>query len=182
MRRIIYLFIILLVLNNSQALTDLQRESLEKTLDLANDEIKYERLLKLLNDKRVDLSDEPELSNRILSKSIRFGINPLNYKNIKFTEPNTLHSLEINESDRRFEISDTYNFQYSYLIGFLIFIILIFLIYKNKDKFKKEEISDTEKQLKDFIKNAEKQGQSKEEIKQELLNSGWPEELIDKYL
>ena len=185
MKKLICFIIFLLFFNTSIALDDYQRNSFRETLDLADDKTEYEQLLKLLDDKRVDLSDEQELSNRIVSESIAFEINPLNYKNIKFAERSNLHSFDINEDDTEFDSTDSYNFQYSYLIGILILIILlilIFLIYKNKDRFRKEEISNTEEQLKEYIKNAKKQGQSEEEIKKELINSNWPRDLMDKYL
>jgi len=88
-----------------------------------------------------------------------------------FTQKQDLSS---NESQ-----SENFNLIYYFLI---IFIILVFLIYKNKDRFRKEEISNMEEQLKEYIKNAKKQGQSKEEIKRDLINSNWPKNLIDKYL
>ena len=69
-----------------------------------------------------------------------------------------------------------------YSLGILIFIVLIFLIYKRKPKFKNGKISNTEQQLRNYIKEAKKSGQSEEEIRNELLNSRWPEELIEKYL
>src|SRR3989344_5523882 len=59
----------------------------------------------------------------------------------------------------------------------LILIVVFFLIYKNKDRFRKEEISNTEEQLKEYIKDAKKQGQNEEEIKKELINSNWPRDL-----
>ena len=33
-----------------------------------------------------------------------------------------------------------------------------------------------------FIEEAKKQGQNKDQIKQELIQSGWPKDLVDKYL
>ncbi|MAF51346.1 MAG: hypothetical protein CMH64_04625 [Nanoarchaeota archaeon] len=68
-----------------------------------------------------------------------------------------------------------------WILGILI-VIIIFFIFKNKDKFKRKPISNTEKQLKNFIEKAENQGQSKEQLKQGLIKSGWPRRLIDKYL
>ena len=72
MKKLICFIIFLLFFNTSIALDDYQRNSFRETLDLADDKTEYEQLLKLLDDKRVDLSDEQELSNRILSESIAF--------------------------------------------------------------------------------------------------------------
>jgi len=73
------------------------------------------------------------------------------------------------------------NLIYYFLVG-LIIATLVFFIYKNKDKFKKKPISNTEIQLKNFIDEARKQGQSDEEIRQGLIQSGWSKELIDENL
>ena len=69
-----------------------------------------------------------------------------------------------------------------YFLILLNIIVILFLIYKNKDKFKTKQIPKIEQQLKDFIEKAKKQGQNKEEIKRELLQAKWPKDLIDKYL
>ncbi len=66
-----------------------------------------------------------------------------------------------------------------YLLVFIIFVIIFLLVYKNKPK---KYVPESEQQLKDFIKEAKKSGQSREEIKNQLLAAGWPEDLIDKYL
>ena len=121
MKKIIYFIIFLLLFNISTALDDSQRNSLVETLDLADDKAEYEQLLNLLNNKRIDLSYEPELSNRILSESIAFGINPSNYKNIKFAERSTLHNTEFSEKIE-YEIPNSYDLQYFYLLAWLCLV------------------------------------------------------------
>ncbi|MAG52389.1 MAG: hypothetical protein CMH62_00330 [Nanoarchaeota archaeon] len=188
MKKLIYFIVFLIFLNGSFALTEIQKVSLEETLDLAGNNIEdYESVLNLLNDKEIDLSDEILLSNRVIIESENFGINPYEYENIKFAQVPDFHNFdEYSRNSELFdeEISESFNlprFNYN-LLGILVAVVLILFVIKNKNKFKRKPISNTEQQLKNFIKKAKNSGQSKEEIKQRLLQSGWPKKLIDKYL
>ncbi|MBS3156906.1 hypothetical protein J4442_01890 [Candidatus Woesearchaeota archaeon] len=123
--------------------------------------------------------DVPEIKDTILEISIPYYSNA---KRIEIFDPYGKKLLEIDVSSFAKMDSDGQNLDLINYGIILILIVVFFLIYKNKDRFRKEEISNTEEQLKEYIKDAKKQGQNEEEIKKELINSNWPRDLMDKYL
>jgi len=77
---------IILLVGTAYALTENQRENLERTLELAkNDKVKYERVLQLLEKKNINLMDEANLSKRIHDDMERLGIK--GYENLKIEMP-----------------------------------------------------------------------------------------------
>ncbi len=70
------------------------------------------------------------------------------------------------------------------ILALVVLVCAVLIIRNTKKKTTRieKQIPEIEQQLRNYINEARKSGQSEEEIRQELLNNGWPGELIDKYL
>jgi len=114
-------------------LTVLQKDTIEQTLDLVkNNKENYEKVLKLLNDKEVDLSNEIELSNRIRQEALSLGVNTEQYNKIKFSDNLILSDSYIEQDKISLEKSNSGDITVALFI--IAILILGYLIYRFKIK------------------------------------------------
>ena len=178
MKIILCSIMIILLVGTAHALTENQRENLEKTLELAkNDKVKYERVLELLEKKNIDLMNEQELSARINNDMNRLGIE--GYENIRIEMPSPKDTRAI----------------------LWIFMPIIFAIpitlgitelkrKRNKTSRLKElaeqhsvhEPHDNHEKLMKYMEECLHFGYTPEHIQQVLLGYGWQSEQIQKFI
>lgn len=173
---LILVLLFIFVINTAYALTEEQKENLERTLDLAEDNKgEYERVLSLLEEKNVDLGDEEELLEKIQNDMERLGIE--DYQGFK-TEKSSLKVASI------------------VLLLFIAVVLIIVLkfgfaeFYRRKNKklrqhepvksHKKHKSNNDFEKVTDYIKKCTHSGYTQEHIKKLLLENGWKENIIDK--
>lgn len=167
--------LVFFVVSTVYALTEKQRENLEKTLDLAKDDKeKYERVLELLERKNVDLSDEKELSERIQNDMERLDIK--GFQGFKTEEPSPKKS------------------KFSWvLVPVVLVIVSIFGVaefHRKKGKtLRLHELAqfhdvhkphDELEKVENYIRECLHFGYPQEQIQKILLERGWKEEIINE--
>lgn len=162
-------------------LTILQKDTLEQTLDLAEgDKQKYEKVLGLLNEKQVDLSNEIALSDRIYRDSVSLGINISDYGNIKLAQISIMEPImdpktpnpELPEPSGKSIPSNSINLApaYTLLLSIITALTVTLLIFRRKHKRRQ--------MLENWVDIAKKKGYSDFQIKSFLIGKGLKEKEI----
>lgn len=173
MKKIIILFISLLLIQSICAITDKQRDNIKLTLSLAESSNEFTKLLELLNKNNVDLSNEDEIANEIIIKNELFNINLNNYPNIQ--------GLKIEkEKPKKIGIN------FAYIIGYILVIVLVTVliveICKTAKVNKEMKIETQFDELQQYIESEIKSGKDKEQLKNELIQTGWDTETLSRFL
>ncbi|NQV08978.1 hypothetical protein HQ529_03955 [Candidatus Woesearchaeota archaeon] len=170
-----FVFVILLV-GTVYAITEQQRDNLNRTLDMVkNDKVKYEKVLLLLEKKDIDLSDEPDLKDRIEDDKKRLGIDT-KYPEKEFFSP----------SKKGFP----------WIIGFVIMgLVSIFLVAEIERKkghiIRLHQIAEFHgvhkphndlNKVDDYVSECMRFGYPTDKIESTLLDKGWNSEKIQQVL